>query len=595
MHSLPVLDVQELPDANAVTAAFPPATHLLLRAGSRTMYVTCLPPEERWGLAQGPDGVADAASIGLSSEQQDWLGVRAGTPIDVEPILLPSTSTVTVLPLFGDEDGKADQDGLRAWLVENRVPLQVGARLRAPLPGKNGQLYEVLEVADAGGVAVLDADGECRVEVLATSAIGQDRDIEVLDLVPGLREQVRLISRLVRTPLQEPWRYRRLGLTPPRGLILHGPPGAGKTFLARATAHSLGVHAEFLSGAEVVHGGRGESEAHLRTVFSRAARNAPSIVVVDEIDAVVPARERLDAQADYRLVAQFLSLLDGLRPLEGVTLIGTTNLLSRIDPALRRPGRLDLELYVGPPDGAERTEILSWYLDRMPLTAEARQATGVLAESTWGYLPADLMAICRQAGFNALSRELGGAAGAAESVTAEDLHRAAAQVEPSMLRGVTTVSAPGRRLADLGLGAERHNALLAAVAACADRGDPLRLLFVDGEGDGRDVAEAVAAATGQRLLLASPTDFVSPWFGETEVKIRDFFALARAVAPVTVGLLHLEGLTGAASGSAGSGLERVAAQLLDELADRHAPVNVVASINRADLIDHRLSRGFVVV
>jgi SpoVK/Ycf46/Vps4 family AAA+-type ATPase len=205
------------------------------------------------------------------------------------------------------------------------------------------------------------------------------------------------------------------------------------------------------------------------------------------------------------------------------------------------------------------------------------------------------MAVCRQAGFNALTRELAGATGTGEPVTAEDLHRAVTQVEPSMLRGVTTVATPGRRLADLGLGVQRHDALVAAVTASAERDEPLRLLFVDEDGDGRDVAEAVAADAGHRLLLASPTDFVSPWFGETECKIRDFFALARAVAPVTVGLLHLEGLTGAASGSAGSGLERVAAQLLDELADRSAQVNVVASINRADLVDHRLSRGFVVV
>ena len=141
----------------------------------------------------------------------------------------------------------------------------------------------------------------------------------------------------------------------------------------------------------------------------------------------------------------------------------------------------------------------------------------------------------------------------------------------------------------------RQGALGDALASCADSGDPLRLLFVDDEGHGRNVAEAVATALGQRLLLASPTDFVSPWFGETECKIRDFFALARAVAPVTVGLLHLEGLTGGASVRAGSGLERIAAQLLDELADRSAEVNVVAGFNRADLIDARLSRGFVVV
>jgi transitional endoplasmic reticulum ATPase len=514
--------------------------------------------------------------------------------VEAEPVTLPEASAATLLPLFPEDGASTDASTLRAWLAENGVPLRVGGRFRAPASHGHNGVYEVLALSAPDGVAVLRPDGDCDLAAVTASTSGQDWGASSLESVPGLSRQVSLISQLVRTPIEQPWRYRRLGLTPPTGLILHGPPGAGKTFLAQATARGLGVHTEFLSGAELVYGGRGESEANLRGIFARAVRNAPSIVLVDEIDAVVPARARLDAQADYRLVAQFLTLLDGLKRLEGVILIGTTNLLSNIDPALRRPGRLDLEVYVGPPDCAEREQILSWYLDRMPLSAEARQATASLAERTWGYLPADLMAVCRQAGLVALAREQADPRDVEEVVTAADLDQAVAQVEPSMLRGVATDASPTRSLDDLALSPERHKVLAAALDDAAVHGTPLRILVIDA-GEARDVMEAVAATVSQRLLLATPTDFVSPWFGETEGKIRDFFALSRAVAPVTVGLMHLDGLMGGPARADGPGLERAAAQLLEELRDSHSMVNVVAGVSSRDHIDGRLRAAFVVI
>jgi transitional endoplasmic reticulum ATPase len=589
---LEVAQAPARPGVVAVTGAFPPATHLLLRAGARSLYVATASPPEPGGSAAAGSSDATAA---LSVEQQNWLGVRPGGVVEAEPVTLPRATAVKLLPLFPEEGATADPAGLGSWLARDAVPLRVGSRFRAP--GQHGPdaLYEVLEVQAPGGVAVLGPDARCELATVTASSSEQDWGASSLEDVPGLSRQVRQISQLVRTPIEQPWRYRRLGLTPPTGLILHGPPGAGKTFLAQATARSLGVHTEFVSGAELVYGGRGESEANLRSIFSRAVRNAPSIVLVDEIDAVVPTRARLDAQADYRLVAQFLTLLDGLKRLEGVILIGTTNLLSNIDPALRRPGRLDLELYVGPPDRDEREQVLAWYLDRMPLSAEARQATGALADRTWGYLPADLMAVCRQAGLIALAREQAGGDGADELVTVRDLDRAAAQVQPSMLRGVATVAAPTRTLDDLVLGPERLKSLSAAVDAAVEQARPLRLLVTDEDGRGREVMEAVAATFGQRLLVATPTDFVSPWFGETEGNIRDFFALSRAVAPVTVGLMHLDGLTGGPSRAGDAGLERACAQLLEELRDDRAGVNVVATVGSADGVDRRLLATFTVV
>jgi transitional endoplasmic reticulum ATPase len=588
---LEVAQAPPLPGVVAVTGAFPPATHLLLRAGARSLYVaTASPPEPG-----GPIGVGSGApTAALSAEQQNWLGVRPGGVVEAESVTLPEASAVKLLPLFPEDGATTDSAALRSWLAGDAVPLRVGGRFRAP--GRHGHdgLYEVLEVRAPGGVAVLGPDAQCELATVTASSSEQDWGASSLEDVPGLSRQVRQISALVRTPIEQPWRYRRLGLTPPTGLILHGPPGAGKTFLAQATARSLGVHTEFVSGAELVYGGRGESEANLRSIFSRAVRNAPSIVLVDEIDAVVPTRARLDAQADYRLVAQFLTLLDGLKRLEGVILIGTTNLLSNIDPALRRPGRLDLELYVGPPDCAEREQILSWYLDRMPLSAEARQATTSLAERTWGYLPADLMAVSRQAGLVALAREQAGPRNVEEVVTVADLDQAVAQVEPSMLRGVATDASPTRSLDDLALSPERHKALAAALDDAGVHGTPLRILVIDA-GEARDVMEAVAATVSQRLLLATPTDFVSPWFGETEGKIRDFFALSRAVAPVTVGLMHLDGLMGGPARADGPGLERAAAQLLEELRDSNSMVNVVAGVSSRDHIDSRLGAGFVVI
>src|SRR5581483_3895315 len=296
--------------------------------------------------------------------------------------------------------------------------------------------------------------------VLRTNALrpGISANLITFDDIGGLHGEIDLIRELVECPLRFPEVYESIGIDPPRGILMYGPPGVGKTHLTRAIANEVGAHFLYINGPEIVSSVHGGTEANLRKVFEEAMEHSPSVVLIDELDAIAPQREDIGSQADLRMGTQLLSLLDGLISMEDVVVIGTTNRVNSVDVALRRPGRFDREIYIGPPDADARLSILHIHTRRVPLSEDAIEFLPELAQLTHGYVGADLMELVRRAGLNALRRTAGpGFVGLSEAsnedlrivVGKDDLLAAAQQTHPSAMRETLT-DVPDVGWADVG-------------------------------------------------------------------------------------------------------------------------------------------------
>jgi transitional endoplasmic reticulum ATPase len=538
--------------------------------------------------------------IRLDRFQRQALRARLYGRIEVSPEPERVTAKVRLQPAVDLSTASAHhlEQHLKEELVQQRSPVIVGALLFLHFHHSvAGTLYKVVEVegkhgiVDAATDVVLDSapDG-------FSGTLGLDLTFEDLG---GLDREIGQIKELVQLPLQFPAIYRQMGIAPVRGLILYGPPGTGKTLLARATANELEAQFYYINGPEIIGSTYGESEGNLRRIFGEAIHHSPSVIFIDELDAIANKRGDSGSHADTRLVTQLLSLMDGVNKVDGVVVIGTTNRIDALDVALRRPGRFDYELYIGSPDKAGREQILNIHTREMPLDAWAREFLPELAADTSGFVGADLMSLCRLAGLSALRRHLPTMSAAAQwraedlSVQRRDLVAARRQCRPSSARGSLVV--------DADQGFDKIGGLANAKAQLrTSLVTPLRndqtvhdgVLLHGPSGVGKSLlAKAAAKEAGASLIMVNGPELFSKWLGETEEAVRHVFKLARELSPSLIFFDQLDAIAPVRGRSNGSwSTERVVHQLVAELDALNISntVGVIATTNRLDLVDESL-------
>jgi len=423
--------------------------------------------------------------------------------------------------------------------------------------------------------------------------------------VGGLDEAMQRVRELVELPFQRPDLFDDLGVDPPTGVLLHGPPGTGKTLLARAVANE--VDAEFVSlpAAEVMSRYYGESEEYLREVFEEAEENAPAVVFIDEVDAITPERSEAAGDVERRVVAQLLTLMDGLDQTAGVVVIAATNRPDAIDPALRRGGRFDREVEVSVPDRDEREEVLAIHARDVPLADDVDLAA--IADGTHGFVGSDLASVVQEAAMHALQRAHGGDLSgapprAAPEVTAVDFRAALEDADPSALRDMQ-VEVPTVTWDDVGgLGSVKRTLREAVewplkyptVLDEAGLDTASGVLLYGPPGAGKTMlARAVATESECNLLSIQGPELLSKWVGESESRVRDVFERARKNSPAVVLFDEIDAVAAERGRTSGSGVgERVVGQLLTELdgLGETEDVLVVATTNRPSLIDEALLR-----
>ncbi len=428
--------------------------------------------------------------------------------------------------------------------------------------------------------------------------------------IGGLGDAVRKIREMIELPLRHPELFERLGVEAPKGVLLHGTPGTGKTLLARAVASETNASFFSIGGPEIMSKFYGQSEENLRDIFKQAEEQAPSIIFIDELDSIAPKREEVTGEVERRVVAQLLALMDGLQARGKVVVIGATNRPNALDPALRRPGRFDREIEIGVPDRRGRMEILQIHTRGMPLAPDVNLER--LAEVSHGYVGADLAALTKEAALKALRRVLPDIDLEVKEIPAEilnrlvvaqaDFEKALGEMQPSALREVF-IEVPNVRWEDIG-GLESVKQELretvewplkyGKVFEHVNAKPPKGILLHGPPGTGKTLlAKAVATESEANFISVKGPEFLSKWVGESEKAVRETFRKARAAAPCIIFFDEIDAITPLRGAGADSHVtERVISQILTELDGLQAlkDVTVLAATNRPDIVDPALLR-----
>jgi transitional endoplasmic reticulum ATPase len=427
--------------------------------------------------------------------------------------------------------------------------------------------------------------------------------------VGGLKEELTKVREMVELPLKHPEIFERLGIEPPKGVLLHGPPGTGKTLLAKAVANETQANFLLINGPEIMSKFYGQSEENLRKKFEEAEKNAPSIIFIDEIDAIATKREETKGEVEKRVVAQLLALMDGLKSRGRVVVIAASNIPNSLDPALRRPGRFDREIEIGVPDKRGRLKILKIHTRNMPFTKDVKLES--LADITHGFVGADLQALAKEAAMSVLRRVLPDLKKEEEIpkevlekllITQSDFREALKVVRPSALREVL-IEVPNVKWEDVGGLDDAKREVREAVewplknAPAFERlgiKPPKGVLLYGPPGTGKTLmAKAVAKESEANFILVKGPELLSKWVGESEKGIRKIFDKARQTAPTIIFFDEIDAIAQRRGQDSGSrATERVVNQMLTEIdgLEDLRDIVVIAATNRPDIIDTALLR-----
>jgi len=638
-----------------------PEADIIDRVKSRRVQVASLPPVDSGrGFARLPDKLMDDLGLAegdvieivgkrstaarairpygedegidiirLDGLQRANAGVGSGDFVQVSKAASKPATKVVFAPAQPNVRLQGSADALKRTfagrpLVEGDVVSTTGhQRVNADMPEHVRQMLNApafalqelrLVVVSASPKGIVHIDGKTAVELLPEyigAADGQRRADVTYDDLGGMRDTIDALREMVELPLRHPELFQRLGVDPPKGVLLHGPPGTGKTLLARAVANESAARFFLINGPEIMGSAFGESERHLREIFEQAAQAAPSIIFIDEIDSIAPKRGQVTGEAEKRLVAQLLTLLDGIEPRQNTVVIAATNRPEAIDEALRRPGRFDREIVVGVPDEPGRREILGIHTRGMPLASDVN--LDELARRTYGFVGADLAALCREAALEAVRRimpriNLADPVIPTEildqlSVELNDFDNALKRVQPSAMREVM-VEAPQIRWDDIGGLDQARDRLKEGVELPLKHPDAFRrlgirpakgFLLYGPPGTGKTLlAKAAARESEANFIATKSSDLLSKWYGESEQQIARLFNRARQVAPTIIFIDELDSLVPARGGGLGEPqvTERVVNTILSEMDGLEELQNVVVigATNRPTLIDPALLR-----
>jgi transitional endoplasmic reticulum ATPase len=432
------------------------------------------------------------------------------------------------------------------------------------------------------------------------------------DDIGGCRKQLAQIREMIELPLRHPALFKNLGIKPPRGVLLYGPPGSGKTLMARAIANETGAFFFLINGPEIMSKMAGEAEGNLRKAFEEGEKNAPAIIFIDEIDSIAPKRDKVQGEVERRIVSQLLTLMDGLKSRGQVIVIGATNRPNSIDGALRRFGRFDRELDIGVPDETGRMEVLRIHTKNMKLAEDVDLSK--VAKDTHGFVGADLAQLCTEAGLQCIrekmdiidieDEKIDAAILDAMAVTNDHFKHALGNTNPSSLRE-TVVEVPNVSWEDIGGLEEVKKSLQEMILYPLEHPDkylkfgmnPSRgVLFYGPPGCGKTLlAKAIATECSSNFISVKGPELLTMWFGESEANVREVFDKARASAPCVLFFDELDSIgisRGRGSGGGGEAADRVINQLLTEMDGIGVKKNVfvVGATNRPDILDEALLR-----
>lgn len=561
------------------------------------------------------DEECEAISIKMNKVVRKNLRVRLGDMITISACSdVPYGKRVHVLPLDDTIEGVTGNlfdVYLKPYFLEAYRPLKKGD-LFLVRQAMHPVEFKVVET-DPEDVCIVAPDTIIHCEGEPVKREDEERLDEVgYDDIGGMRRQLAQIREMIELPLRHPTLFKTLGVKPPRGVLLYGPPGSGKTLIARAVANETGAFFFLINGPEIMSKMAGESESNLRKAFEEAEKNAPSIIFIDEIDSIAPKREKANGEVEKRIVSQLLTLMDGLKQRASVVVIGATNRPNSIDPALRRFGRFDREIDIGVPDENGRMEVFRIHTRNMKLEDDVDAEA--IAKETHGFVGADMAALCTEAAMQCIREKMDLIDIEDDSIDAEVLNsmavtqehfrHALAHSNPSSLRE-TVVEVPNVSWDDIGglEGVKRelrelvqypveHPELFEKFGMEASKG----VLFYGPPGCGKTLlAKAVANECQANFVSVKGPELLTMWFGESESNVRDVFDKARSAAPCVLFFDELDSIAksrGGSVGDAGGAGDRVMNQVLTEMDGVGAKksVFVIGATNRPDILDPAIMR-----